>query len=172
MIRIVAGQFKGHRLQKPSDKRVRVTTEKVRAALFDIARPRLTDARVVDLFAGSGILGLEALSRGAAWVEFVDILPASLAAIRANIASLRVEEKTQVHRRDVMRFVRRLREGDYDLAIADPPFTSALAVDLAEMFREKPFAKMLVIEHRSSLKCTGDDTRNYGDVALTFCYSS
>ena len=87
-MRIVAGEFRGLHVTKPADRRVRVTTERVREALFDIISPRIVGARVLDLFAGSGVLGLEALSRGAAWVDFVDILPASLKAVRANVASL------------------------------------------------------------------------------------
>ena len=169
-MRIVAGEFRGLNVAKPSDRRVRVTTERVREALFDILAPRIAGARVLDLFAGSGVLGLEALSRGAAWVDFVDVLPASLKTIRANVASLGLETKTHVYRGDALRFVERLDAGAYDLALADPPFSTDQAVGLVDTFRGHTFAKTLVVEHRSSLVCTGDDTRRYGDVALTFCY--
>ena len=170
-MRIVAGEFKGLNLARPSDRRVRVTTERVREALFDILSPRLAGARVLDLFAGSGVLGLEAISRGAAWVDFVDILPASLSAVRANVATLGLKEQTCVYRGDALRFAGRLDAGAYDLALDDPPFSSDQAVGLIDMFRGCAFAKTLSIEHRSSLTCMGDDTRRYGDVALTFCFS-
>jgi 16S rRNA (guanine966-N2)-methyltransferase len=170
-MRIVAGEFRGLTVIKPPDRRVRVTTERVREALFDILTPRITGARVLDLFAGSGVLGLEALSRGATWVDFVDILPASLKAVRSNVASLGVEQNTHVYRGDATRFVERLDTEAYDLALADPPFSTDQAISLIEQFRECAFAKTLVVEHRSKLKCTGDDTRRYGDIALTFCFS-
>ncbi len=157
---------------RPSDIRVRVTTDRVREAMFSILNPGLEGAKVLDLFAGSGILGLEAISRGAEFVDFVDILPASLSTIRDNVATLGLESKTHVHRSDVLKYVGRLDEGAYDLALADPPFSSDQAVALAEAFHECAFAKTLCIEHRSNLTFTGDDTRRYGDVSLTFCYST
>lgn len=170
-MRIVAGEFKGRRLERPSDKRVRVTTDRLRESLFSILGAEVAGARVLDLFAGSGALGLEAMSRGALWVDFVDILPSSLSAIRANVGALGLEAKTRVHRANALRFVERLGEGEYDLAFADPPYTSTQAVDLVESFRSCAFAKTLSIEHRSILTCMGDHTRRYGDIALTFCYS-
>ena len=131
----------------------------------------LTLTRVLDLFAGSGVLGLEALSRGAAWVDFVDILPASLRAVRANVGALGLQGITHVYRGDAVRFIERLDEGAYDLALADPPFSSDQANGLIDVFRGCAFAKTLAVEHRSNIKCKGDDTRRYGDVALTFCFS-
>jgi 16S rRNA (guanine966-N2)-methyltransferase len=170
-MRIVAGEFRGLKVTRPSDRRVRVTTERVREALFDILSPRIAGARVLDLFAGSGVLGLEALSRGAAWVDFVDVLPASLKTIRTNVATLSLAQKTHVYRGDALRFVERLYAGAYDLVLADPPFSTDQAVGLIEQFRGCPFAKTLAVEHRSKLTCLGDDTRRYGDVAITFCWS-
>jgi len=170
-MRIVAGSFKGRKLALPSDKRVRVTTERVREALFDIIAPHIRGARVLDLFAGSGILGLEALSRGASWVDFVDILPASLRTIRTNAETLGVNSQIAVRRADALKLVDRLDESAYDIALADPPFSSDQAVELLGRFRDRAFAKLIAIEHRSSLTCSGDDTRHYGDISLTFCTS-
>ncbi len=170
-MRIVAGEYRGRRLEKPSDKRVRVTTERVREAVFSILGSKMEGARFLDLFAGSGIIGLEAISRGAIWVDFVEILPASLSAISNNVKALDLRAKTRIHRGDALRYAERLGVGGYDVAFADPPFTSDLAVGLLESFRHKAFAKTLCIEHRSTLTCTGDDTRRYGDISLTFCYS-
>ena len=170
-MRIVAGEFKGRKVVRPRDPRVRVTTERVREALFDILSPKLPGARVLDLFAGSGVLGLEAISRGAVWVDFVDVSPVSLSAVRTNVAGLGLEAKTRLRRGDALRFVSGLDPGAYDLALADPPFSSDFAVDLIDLFRGCAFAKTLSVEHRSSLTCTGDDTRKYGDVALTFCFA-
>ena len=90
---------------------------------MSILGERLAGARVLDLFAGSGALGLEALSRGAQRVTFVELAPPSLAAIRANVDALGVTDRVAVHRGDAMRFVARLGPGAFDLALADPPYT-------------------------------------------------
>jgi 16S rRNA (guanine966-N2)-methyltransferase len=168
-MRIVAGSFRGRRLARPADRRVRVTTERVREAWFAILAPELREARVLDLFAGSGVLGLEALSRGADSVDFVEVSANSLKTIRANVAALGLNEVTRVYRGDALRFARRLRPGTYDLALADPPYSSDQASELIGLFRACPFARVLSVEHRVELKCEGDETRRYGDVAVTFC---
>lgn len=171
-MRITAGEFKGRRIKSPHDRRVRATTEKVREALFNILGPQLRGARVLDLFAGSGALGLEALSRGAASADFVEVSNRSANTIRANATALGIQDKIRIYRGDALRFAGRLDEGSYDVALADPPYTTDLALELHEIFRSCPFARVLSIEHRASLDCPGDDTRRYGDVALTFSYSS
>lgn len=131
----------------------------------------LPGARVLDLFAGSGALGLEALSRGATSADFVELAPASLAALRANIAALGVAPQCTVHRADALRFAGRLAPHAYDVALADPPYTQPAATELVRRFRETPFARILAVEHASTTDPGGDDTRRYGDTALTFCYA-
>ena len=137
---------------------------------MSIVAPSLPGARVVDLYAGSGALGLEALSRGAERVDFVELAPASLAALRANIEALDVDDTVRVHRADALRFAQRLERGAYDLALADPPYTGDAAERLVALFRRRPFARILSVEHRADLALPGDDTRRYGDTALTFCH--
>ena len=171
-MRITAGEFKGRSLKPPSDRRVRATTEKVREAWFNILGPAVTGARVLDLFAGSGVLGLEALSRGADHVDFVDVSSRSLRTVRSNIAKLQVERRTTVHHGDALRFAERLEDGAFEIALADPPFTTDQAVRLLEIYRRCTFALVLAVEHPAGMECRGDDTRRYGDVALTFCYRS
>src|SRR5215208_3846107 len=87
-VRIVAGRWRGRRIDAPKDERVRPTGDRVREAWMSILNPWLAGARVLDLFAGSGALGLEALSRGAEVVDFVDVSPKSIAALRANAEAL------------------------------------------------------------------------------------
>lgn len=130
----------------------------------------LEGARVLDLFAGSGALGLEALSRGAASVTFVELNPPSLQALQQNIASLGVEEAVTVHRGDAMRHAERLAAGEYDVVLADPPYTVDHASKLVSLFRRTPFGRILSVEHRADLELPGDSTRRYGDTAITFCY--
>jgi 16S rRNA (guanine966-N2)-methyltransferase len=170
-LRIIAGEFGGRRLQQPADRRVRPTGERVREAWLGILGPELEGARVLDLFAGSGALGLEALSRGAAAVEFVELGKASLAAIAANIEALGVEARTRVHRGDALRFVERLEPGAFDLALADPPWAHDAAARLVAHFRQRPFARILSVEHRAATALGGDETRRYGDTAITFCHA-
>jgi len=131
---------------------------------------------VLDLFAGSGALGLEALSRGAARVTLVELSASGVAAIRANAAELGVTDRVTVHRGDAMRFIRRLRggeggEGEFDVALADPPYSIPYAERLIAAFRERPFAKLFAVEHPASLALAGDETRRYGETALTFCHA-
>jgi len=171
-MRIVAGSFRGRRLSRPADRRVRVTTERVREAWFAILGPALHNARVLDLFAGSGILGLEAVSRGARTVDFVDVSASSLRTIRANVAALGVDSVARVVRGDALRFVEKLEPRCYDVALADPPYSTDQATKLIALFRARPFARILGVEHRAKLECEGDDTRRYGDVAVTFCRAS
>jgi 16S rRNA (guanine966-N2)-methyltransferase len=171
-VRITAGEFKGRRIKPPHDKRVRATTEKVREALFNILGPRLRGARVLDLFAGSGALGLEALSRGAVSADFVEVSNRSARTIRGNATALGIQDKIRVYHGDALRFAGRLGAGSYEVAVADPPYDTDLALGLLEIFRSCPFAQVLSVEHRAGLDCPGDDTRRYGDVALTFSYSS
>jgi 16S rRNA (guanine966-N2)-methyltransferase len=137
---------------------------------MSILGPSLEGARVADLFAGSGALGLEALSRGATSVDFVELAPASLAALRSNIGALGVEGQSHVRRGDALRFAERLAPGAYDIVLADPPYTGDSAERLVALFRAAPFARILSVEHRADLDLPGDDTRRYGDTALTFCY--
>lgn len=170
-LRIVAGQFGGRRLVMPKDARVRPTADRVREAWMSILGAELVGARVLDLYAGSGALGLEALSRGAASVSFVELNPPSLRALAENIAALGVEDAATVHRGDALRFVERLTGAEFDLVLADPPYTTGQAARLVSLFRQSPFGRILSVEHRSDLILPGDSTRRYGDTALTFCHA-
>jgi 16S rRNA (guanine966-N2)-methyltransferase len=167
----VGGEFGGRRLVVPKDSRVRPTADRVREAWMSILGSELTGARVLDLFAGSGALGLEALSRGAASVTFVELNAPSLQALRENIAALAVDDAVMVLRGDALRYVERLTAGEFDLALADPPYTTDQAERLVSHFRRQPFARILSVEHRSDQDLDGDDTRRYGDTAITFFHA-
>src|SRR4051812_5419266 len=121
-MRIVAGEWRGRAIRPPKDDRVRPTADRVREAWMSIVRQSIADARVLDLFAGSGALGLEALSRGAAHCDFVEVSAASLRAVRENAESLGALDRAEIHRGDALRFIERLEEDAYDLAFADPPY--------------------------------------------------
>ncbi len=168
-MRIVAGELGGRRLRIPRDGRVRPTADRVREAWMSILGEELRGARILDLFAGSGALGLEALSRGAAAATFVELNPASLDALRANIESLGVGERAKVHRGDALRFAGALETSAFDVAFADPPYTTDAADRVVSLFRRHPFARILSVEHPAGRRVEGDQTRRYGDTAVTFC---
>lgn len=168
MTRIVSGQWRGRRLVVPKDGAVRPTAERVREAWLSILGPELAGARVVDLFAGSGALGLEALSRGAAHATFVETQATSLAALRANIAALGAEARVTVHRGDAIRFVADLVPGAFDVALADPPFATEFAGELVTLWHATSFAGVLAVEHSPKREIAGGTTRRWGDIAVTF----
>jgi len=170
-MRIIAGEFRGRVLRPPPGRRVRPTADRVREAWFSIVGPVVAGARVLDLFAGSGALGLEALSRGAAHVTFVELSPASLNALRKNVAELGVEDRAAIRRADAVRFVTRLGADPFDLAFADPPYGTGQAEAIRDQWRNAPFARILGIEHPADLHLAGRDARRYGNTALTFFHS-
>jgi len=171
-MRIVAGRWRGRRISAPHDERVRPTGDRVREAWLSIVNPWLPGAKVLDLFAGSGALGLEALSRGAASVDFVELSPRSLAALQGNAESLGAGDAAVVHRADALRFAEGLAPHAYDIAFADPPYDQGQAARLAELWLARPFAGVLGIEHRASETLPGSgDRRRYGNTAITFYWS-
>jgi 16S rRNA (guanine966-N2)-methyltransferase len=171
-MRIVAGEFGGRRLSRPKDPRVRPTADRVREAWMSILADAIPGARVLDLYAGSGALGLEALSRGAASATFVELNPPSLQALKANVAALGVADRATVHRGDALRYVEGLLAGAFDVALADPPYVRDDAARLVALFRSTPFARILSVEHSAAERLDGDSTRRYGDTALTFFHAS
>src|ERR1043165_5436580 len=167
-MRIVGGRLAGRDLLSPNDFRVRPTAEHVRAALVDLLKPDLADARVLDLFAGTGALGLEALSRGARCADFVEIRPASLHALRANIASLRMRNRTRVFKRDALPFVAGLEPQAYDVAFADPPYESRMLDRVIDAWRDVGFSRVLAVEHaRSHTLPAGREQRTFEDTSVT-----
>ena len=130
---------------------------------------RVEGARVVDLFAGSGALGLETLSRGAAHVVFVERARGALKLLRANIELLGAGNECQVWEGEVFRYLESVSE-PFDLALADPPYDKGEAQRLVDRFMKEPFALELWLEHpwRESLQLPEwARTRRYGDTALS-----
>jgi 16S rRNA (guanine966-N2)-methyltransferase len=168
-VRIIAGEWRGRSLAAPAGRSTRPTTDRAREAWMSIVAPALAGARVLDLFAGSGALGLEALSRGAAEATFVEDDPRALAALRKNIATFGATERVAIVRADAVTFVHALDAGAFDIAFADPPYEKGLAAAVADRWLEAAFARILGVEHSPREPLTGgDDTRRYGDTAITF----
>ncbi|HET8673276.1 MAG TPA: 16S rRNA (guanine(966)-N(2))-methyltransferase RsmD [Thermoleophilaceae bacterium] len=169
-MRIVAGKFKGRRLSAPAGRATRPTADRVREALFSILGP-LEGERVLDLFAGSGALGIEALSRGAAAAVFVDSEQRAVAAIRRNLDALGAE--AAVHRRDALAFLRGQHDGSFDLVFLDPPYSSAseLAGALSELLPAALAEGARIVsesDKRTPLELTLPlvDERVYGDTRI------
>lgn len=136
---------------------------------MSIVNPWLAEARVLDLFAGSGALGLEALSRGAAAVDFVENAAASLKIIRANAEVLGAGPEAAFHRADAMHFAEKLEPHAYDVAFADPPYDHGIATRLAELWLDRPFADVFGVEHRLTEHLPGEgERRKYGGTVITF----
>jgi 16S rRNA (guanine966-N2)-methyltransferase len=171
-VRIVAGRLGGRRIATPAGAGTRPTSDRVREALFSILGP-LDDVRVLDLFAGSGALGLEALSRGAAEATFVDSSPAAVKAVRANLAAVDLE--AEVRRQDALAFLKNARSGQraYDLVFLDPPYRLAdrLGAELSPLLPAvlAPSARVVGESDRRAplaLALPIRDERRYGDTLI------
>jgi 16S rRNA (guanine966-N2)-methyltransferase len=179
-VRIIAGELKGRRLVTPRGDRTRPTADQVRIALMDTLAPRLPGARVLDLFAGAGGVGLEALSRGAAHATFVERDARALAALRANVAALDVASLVRVRRGDVLRELPALyRAGErFDVVFLDPPYEAGLAEATLEALGGGGLLlaeALVVVQHftkRAPAATVGAlavfRTRRFGETTLTF----
>lgn len=166
-MRIVAGKWAGRDLTSPGG-RVRPTAEAVRDRWLKELAPDLEGARVLDLFAGTGALGLEALSRGARTADFVEDGPASLHALKANVAAFRVGKRARIYKRDAIPFVERLEAGAYDIAFADAPYGSGKLDRVIRRWLEVPFSRILGVEHAADRALPGRGKRlDFGDTRVT-----
>jgi len=168
-VRIIAGRWRGHRLKSLKGRGVRPTTDRIREAWMSALGEQLVDARVWDLFAGSGALGLEALSRGAVSVTLVEKARGALRVIRDNVLLLGAENECSIVSDDAFRFLGR-SSGPVDIVLADPPYGTGDASRLVELFSSEPFANQLWLEHpwRETLPLPSNArTRRYGDTALS-----
>jgi 16S rRNA (guanine966-N2)-methyltransferase len=135
---------------------------------MSIVQPDLPGARILDLYAGSGALGLEALSRGAESADFVELGPASLKAIRENGSELGALSQMRIHRAEALRFAQKLAAGSFDVAFADPPYNLGIAPRLGAVWLRTPFARILGVEHDAHESMpAGGETRTYGGTAVT-----
>lgn len=182
-MRIVGGQFRGHRIAAPGGMATRPTTDRTRESVFNILAhgdgPPLEGARVIDLFAGSGGLGLEAMSRGAAFCLFVETAAAARAAIRENIEALGLTGATRLHRRSATSLGPKPRQmgTPFTLAFLDPPYGEGLVMptldglvhgewlaDGAKLVVERGKADGLELPDGYRV----DDERTFGDTVVAF----
>ncbi|BBI34491.1 16S rRNA (guanine(966)-N(2))-methyltransferase RsmD [Cohnella abietis] len=178
-MRVISGQAKGHPLKSVPGSTTRPTTDKVKESMFSIIGPYFDEERVLDLFAGTGGLGIEALSRGAASAVFVDSSTQSIEVIRQNLKSTKLAERAEVYRNDGLRALKLLgRAGQpFDLIFLDPPYEmnncDALLLDMIAKGLVAADA-IAVVEHHHRV-VYGDEiggfrrTRyvTYGEIALS-----
>jgi 16S rRNA (guanine966-N2)-methyltransferase len=172
-LRVGGGEARGRRLKAP--KGIRPTQGLVKAAIFNLIGPRIEGAHVLDLFAGSGAIGIEALSRGAAQVTFVDREPRGLAILRQNLDALELRERAHVVRGDVVRWLESSADevGRAGLVILDPPYDDVV-FDRALMALDRSLSDAIVVAEHSRrqqmpalTRLRVDRQRRYGDTMVT-----
>ena len=181
-MRVVAGKFRGRPLATPADQRVRPTSDRVREAVFNVLAHGIDDfaidgARVIDLFAGTGALGIEALSRGAAACLFVEEDAEARGLIRQNVETFQLTGITRIYRRDATDLGEAGNRDRYDLAFLDPPYgkglgEKAIAAAIAGGWLEP--GAVIVLEERKGTAiswpagCQLLETRSWGDTEVHF----
>ncbi|MEM6461128.1 MAG: 16S rRNA (guanine(966)-N(2))-methyltransferase RsmD [Pseudomonadota bacterium] len=182
-MRIVGGSFKGRVLKAPRSASIRPTTDRTREALFNILthtfRTALKGRRMLELFAGTGAVGLEALSRGADFVAFVEQSTQGQALLRQNIALLGVERQSRVFRRDATALGRVGSLEPFDLLFADPPYGHGLGESALQSAASGGWLKsgaLVILEERSDIEPKPvrafrlTDRRDFGDTAMHFFF--
>ncbi len=173
-LRVEGGEARGRRLRAP--RQVRPTQGLVKGVIFNMLGPRVLEARVLDLYAGSGGLGIEALSRGAAGATFVERSGEGAQAIRENLAATGYGERAEVVRAPVLRWLREhpAEVGEADLVLADPPYADPeLDAVLAVLDASLGVGATLVVEHASGralpalARLVTDRTRRHGGTSVT-----
>jgi 16S rRNA (guanine966-N2)-methyltransferase len=176
-MKILAGELKGRRLVTPRGSTTRPTADQVRLALMDTLAPHLPGARFLDVFAGAGGVGLEALSRGAAHATFIERDARALASLRSNVETLGVAERARVVRDDAVHAIGRLAGERFDLVFLDPPYESDLAARALQALAESGVAAgaLVVAQHMTKRPPPSQAgplrafrTRRFGETTLTF----
>lgn len=177
-MRIISGKYKGHQLVDFNADHIRPTTDRVKESMFNILMGNIEGARILDLFSGTGNLGLEALSRGAAEVVFVELNKRSIDILKKNIAKLKISETHQIINKDVLAFLKSYTGPAFDVIFADPPFTEKMAHEVMSVasasmaFGEQT---IMTIESAKKERLEDDyapvvryDIREFGDKSLSF----
>ena len=178
-MRVIAGKFGGRKLKSFDEKHIRPTTDRVKESLFNILNPHIEGARVLDLYSGTGNLAIEALSRGAHWVDLVELNSRSIKIIADNLKMLEIEDQFKINRTDAVRFVSKYEGEPYDIILIDPPFPLKICSTTLEAIEKNQRlthdGTIIAIEHQSNeplLEKIGTlkqiDIRHYGDKHVSF----
>ncbi len=177
-LRIGSGKFKGRKLSTPREKE-RFSSSRTKKALFDFLSPYLNGAKVLDLFAGAGGLGIEALSRGARFCLFVEVNARAAVVLKKNLSALFPAEQYEVERKDFKKSLEDLHtEGrQFDLVLADPPYRQEFLDELSFVWSNHPalrFDGLLALEHSKRQAFNAPDnlslleSRRYGDTMISY----
>lgn len=177
-MRVIAGKYKGHNLISFQGEHIRPTTDRVKETLFNIIRNEIEGARVLDLFAGTGNLGIESLSRDCQNVIFVEKHPKSIQIVKENIAKLKIKEDYQIIHKEVFAFLKSYSGEAFDIIFADPPFTEKmghLVVQAIDRSHTIGAQTLLAIESLKQERMDEEyerlyryDQRIFGDKILSF----
>lgn len=151
-VRVISGSARGLKLNTPGDERVRPTTDRVKESMFNIVQDWVYDSQVLDLFAGSGALGIEALSRGASQAVFCDNSLDSIKIIKSNIEKARVADRSQIVSGDFKRCLRDMgaKNQSFDMIFVDPPYYKGLFEEVLDTIRACKILKkdgIVIVEH-------------------------
>jgi len=180
-VRVISGERKGHKLKAPKGMEVRPTEDKIKESLFNILRPLIEDATVLDLFGGSGGIGIEFLSRGAKIAYFVDISNESISCIRENLTHTKLIDRSNIINKDAIRALSYFKDNNlkFDYIYLDPPFKKHdLLIKTLEIISNNKliFDKgIIIIEHEKEFNLENEyynliryDYRSYGSKSLSF----
>ena len=178
-VRVISGSARGLKLNTPGDERVRPTTDRVKESMFNIVQDWVYDSQVLDLFAGSGALGIEALSRGASQAVFCDNSLDSIKIIKSNIEKARVADRSQIVSGDFKRCLRDMgaKNQSFDMIFVDPPYYKGLFEEVLDTIRACKILKkdgIVIVEHdakRTIGQVEGLEVykeKKYGITMLTF----
>ncbi len=182
-MRIIAGRYRGRRLKAPRGRRIRPTTDRLRETIFNIIGSEIRGQKIVDIFAGTGAMGIEALSRGADHAVFIDKYPGSLECVRANLDPLEISQQWNIIRWDAARNLGCLGafKRHFDCAFIDPPYNQDMAArTLAHLVVSEAMTDggLIVLEHAHTETIDPDpahltlwDQRRYGKTLVTFLRS-
>lgn len=173
-MRIVSGKYRGKKLLSPIDEKTRPTSDKVKESLFNIIGMRVVDASCLDLFSGSGALGIECISRGAKKVIFNDLNKNAVKIIKDNLSSLKnIECEYQVFNKDYKDLLECLND-KFDIVFLDPPYAMKINEKIINVLKEKKLIDedtLIVLETSSEdsldLECSFSKSYKYGSIKLT-----
>jgi len=176
-MKIIAGKFKGRNLDYRERKSLRVTSQKVKEAIFGMIHAKVEGSVVLDLFCGYGTLGIEAISRGAKHVTFVDVDGQALKQLNFFLDKLEIKDQTEILKRDCMKAIKHLKENTFDIVLMDPPYSGHYEIKVLEAICKSGLLKpnaLCVVEHSSDNELPGKinelekiKTRVYGDTAVS-----
>lgn len=179
-MRVISGKVRGLKLNTPKNEDVRPTTDRVKESLFNIINPYIMESDVLDLFAGTGSLGIECLSRGANRCVFVDVSKESISIVKSNIKKARVENESIVLNLDFKDAINKLKlqNNKFDVIFMDPPYYKNMFIDALEKITEASLLKedgIIIIEHDTKDKfpekintIIQTKSKKYGNTTLTF----